>query len=464
VGLFKCCCGCCTDITASLPVITIAGYTGGEWTSVTDCCKKKLFTPNTSSNSTACGLLSTQTWTQQCVRKAWAYNLPKRAQTGTASCPPDPSIYCYPSTPLVHVGTVTIDFFLQHGFGFKVFYSTPKIEVLFGRGEFTCSGVKSCKWFLKTRLIYTVDASYITSTAYTQTRTTASAHSCFTADTSNDGTASSDNYPIPSVCEPSWFACGSMPTNYIIFERIKIWDSLPADGEFTFNNSDTGSSCEEKPSCADGTFDVAEACISPQDLDCNPCWQPYTIVNNPTTFSIPSIEIRTATTINGCDLDDCTQGILNCNSNPTTCPAVSQTLPCQKVVFYGDVSNYCACTLQFVSDPFAATVGSPPPVCNTSIPDPGNYGIPLECGFFNGLIQGLNPFAFTGCSTGNCNTTCCHKIGCGDCIICNPKLGGPLVVGSQEVSVSTTCSAYNDPPITPTCITASPVVLTVDFV
>jgi len=451
-----CCCNCCTDVTASLPTITITGYTGGAWTSVTDCCKKKTFTPNASSNSVACGTLITKTWTQECLRKAWAFNMPPGLEAGSAACPPDPDVYCFSDPLLVHVGTSTLDLFEQNNLGFKVTYASPTIEVVFGRGEFTCSGVKVCKWFIKTRVIYSVVAAYVTSISWTKTRTTESVHPCFTANTNSDGTTNA-NYPPPSdPCEGLWDTC-SQTTNFVIFERIKIWDELPEDGEFTFGNSDTGSDCEEKPSCASGTFDLTEACFSVQsDLDCDPCWQPFTIVNNPTTVTVGPLEIRTATGIVG-DAEFCTQEFTNCNSNFTTCPAVSQTLPCESVVFYGDASGFCTCGAY-----------QPQNGCPTSVLQ--QDGIYVECGFFG--VEPSPDFTATYgvCvrSLGNCVSTCCYIIGSEDCSSCIPKYT-PLfwtgaLAGSQEVSVSTTCSSYNDPPVPPVCITYTPVVLTVDFV
>jgi hypothetical protein len=380
--------------------------------------------------------------------------MPPGLEAGSPSCPPNPAVYCFPDPPLIHVGTQTIDYIYQDGLGFKVIYATPLIEVLFGRGEFTCSGVKSCKWFIKTRVVYTVTSQYLSSQSWTKTRTTESVNACFTANTGEDGTTSS-NYPPSSVCGPGWFMC-SEATNFVIFERVKIWDSLPEDGTFTFGNSDNGSDCEEKASCADGVFDLTEACVSPQsELDCNPCWQPFNIVNNPTTFTIPATEIRSATGITGCDAEFCGTTIANCNSNFTTCPEVSQTLPCESVVFYGDITDYCDCTSQQPSDG-----------CPTSIPQFGT-GLFVECGFFGLSPSPIFTSTYGVCSGDDCVATCCYIIGCEDCVQCVPKYipltwaGG--LVGSQEVSVSTTCSAYNDPPIPPVCITYSPITLTVDF-
>jgi hypothetical protein len=454
--IFKCCCGCCIDVPADLPTVSISGYTGGEWTSAGSCCMQKVFTPNTPAEFSCCGKLLDKTWTQECLRKAWAFNMPPGIQDTAASCPPSPAVYCFPDPPLIHIGTQTIDYFEHQSLQLKIDWTSPVITVTFGRGTFVCGGVSSCKWFMKIRLTYNVVSAYQSLLSWERTLTTESVHPCFSANTDADGTETFNFPPESSDCESNqWSGCG-FTNSSPFFERIKIWNNLPEDGVIVFTNDDTDASCDGLPACAIGDFDETQICIAPQASidECDPCWQSFAIVDDPTTYTVPAMEIREARGITGCDIDDCFSTIANCNANPTTCPAVSQTLPCEKVVFYGD-NESCLCS----SD-------SPSYGCPTEALDAS--GVLVKCGFYQNTSLTRRFEAIYGtCQGDNCIGTCCHIVGCGPCVQCVPKhipaTWSGVLIGSQELSVSATCSAYNDPPFQPCCINYSPVSLTVEF-
>jgi hypothetical protein len=453
----RCCDNPCVCGASTPPTITITGYTGGGWNSVSDCCKEQVFTPNSSLISRCCANLFEKSWDQQCVRKAWAFNMTFPYETAPPTCPPDPDKYCCPDPPLIHIGTQTIDYFEKHRLRLQISFDKPTIIVSFGRDNFTCSGVTECKWFMKVKVCYEVTSAYQYDIGWTRTLTTVSVNSCFDANTMFDGTETSPSYPVSDSCDAGWLGCSS-DTGPVCFERIKIWDTLPSDGIITFEDSDTGSSCETKPTCADILYGESQICFAPAGSlgDCNPCWYPYSIVDNPTTYTCGGETIDTVFA-RDCSEDPCLILVQGCDP-PTICPVVTQTLPCESVAFGTDDDESCDCLPRFLAE------GT---ICPTAALDAG--GAPVSCGFF---ANSSNPSpAFTSnfgvCMDTPCETDCCNYLDCGTCPVCVPKYI-PLTwtgvfIGSQEISVNTTCSNYNDPPADPCCIDYAVVSLSVDF-
>lgn len=421
-----CCAGCqCGDVTP--PQITIQNYTAaGPWLDVSDCCKQIIFNPDETQDTFCCYDLYEKTWTQECVRKG--YIVTPIFPYSNAGCPPDPAVFCLPDPPLIHVATSTVNFFERQKARLDLTYRTPKIIVSFGRDTFVCNGENVCKWFLKIRVCYKYSVYINGHNGYSYSVTNVSLTPCVGVDEDLDiDIPYSFNFP----CGPSFI---SAEAPEVCFERIKIFDELPDDGDFVFTNADDGSACQEFPSCASIDFDE-EICFQDSfGTTCTTCWSDYTITNNEKIFQFPSKTITSVSGFSGCGTgEECLPTITNCNNNPTICPAREQTIPCQRVTFadfdpsccfiFGN-SGYCGVPIGFFDG------GQ---VCPNFI-----LGDDTLCNFFSNAVQ--NPFyAVHDCTLPGCDSTCCFHLDCNDCSICQAKIGPPYI-WSQEITVETTCT------------------------
>lgn len=457
------CCpeGECVCGTVTAPTITISGYSGGGWTDVSPCCKQQVFTPNSSLVSRCCYNLFEKTWNQTCTRKAW---IPKKlfpVEIMPVSCPPSAAKHCMPDPPLLHVGTRTLTYYEQQKMRFVVQYDKPTITVYFGRDNFTCSGVTSCKWFLKIKVCYMVTSAYEVIIKWLKTQTTVAVNSCFVPNTTFDGTEQSLNYDVSDTCETNWVPDCSSETGEICFERIKIWDTLPADGPIAFTNADIGSECEIKPTCASIAWIEDEYCFAAVASlgDCDPCWRAYSIGTDSVTYTFGGNTVTGIRAFQDCGpFDECIPVLINCNANPTVCPVVSQTLVCQGIEWEDDGEGTCDCLPR-------------QPGWSCGIYDFDENGGLVLCNYFGNFTSLASIWSYTTACPGPgpafaCDPTCCQKFDCNNCSTCEPKYvpntwTGELLA-SQEISVTTYCSPFNA--TMPTCCVTYPTTtLNVDF-
>lgn len=437
-GFCKCCTGDCSCGTVTPPTITITGYTAaGSWSSVSDCCKYIMYEPDESDLTRCCATLLEKTWEQICELKAWAQNLPIGIDV-PGICPPDPAKFCTPDPPLTHIGTVTNTYNELQKIFFIVEYDKPRIEVWFGKDNFTCGGVTECKWFLKVRWCFEVQVEYAWQYGWQATRTTAAVHPCFATDNHYDGTWESPNWPDVECSTDRTSCSGDAYT--VCFDRIKIWDELPANGPISFTDTDIGSECEVKPSCASIVFDDSSHCFTSASFGvCELCWD-YEIIEDTVTYEFGGEVISSYNSFGSCDFE-CSPIATNCVGNTTTCPTVTQTLPCHYVEF-GDSEACCGTTSNnFTVDPVDGTFGR----CDSVVDRP--FDPPQSCGFFIDVVA--VPYFTNEATCGvptftPCDSTCCYYFDCGDCSQCKHKFAGGFGVfyGSQEITINTTC----DPP------------------
>ncbi|NCX94344.1 MAG: hypothetical protein EBX40_06690 [Gammaproteobacteria bacterium] len=276
-----------------------------------------------------------------------------------------------------------------------------------------------------------------------------------------DCDTSFDTFPINFDCGPGYI---SPEGPEFCFERIKLFDELPEDGDFQFTNADDGSQCSDFPTCARIDFET-EVCFLADCGDRNPCWCDFTIEDvGADEFGNPPRVYKsggdTITSYTGPCSGDCIENVYNCNNNPTTCPEVAQVLPCEKVVF--DCNGiYCTAGTvngDYISLPAFGLFDNPligaGQVCPTGTP---LFGSPFEplCDFSE-LTECYSP---TICTVEDCGD-CCEFKDCGECSQCFQNVSAPYI-WTQEIEVETTCDDVRTGQIC--CVDYQPVTLSIVF-
>lgn len=450
-----CCVGDCQCGSVEPPEIQIEGYTPSTgWLQVSECCIERVFEPDEASTIVCCHDLHKKTWTQTCTQKGY---VPVPIFPWQSSgCPPDPDVFCRPDPPLIHVANRTVDYHEEQRLRVDISSRVERLVVTFGKDKFTCNGVEECKWFIKISLCYKYFFEFIGFAAYELTVTNESLTECLTVDEDCNTTVST--FPIDDSECGGGFIDPEGPE--FCFERIKLFDDLPEDGEFEFTNADDGSECSEFPACAAIDFET-EFCFSAGCGEADPCWYPYTIldVGDDEFGNFPRVYKSGGNTITsyvGACGGDCIQSTTNCINNPTTCPEVTQILPCEEVRFEFP-GIYCAGANgkygPMLSFPFGffVDIGQ---ICPTGlILNPGDQ----ECTF-----EDLPPcYIATTCTVENCGD-CCEFFDCGECSECHYSIGVPYI-WTQEIEVETTCENVNDTQVEYCCIEYAPVTLDIVF-
>jgi hypothetical protein len=162
--------------------------------------------------------------------------------------------------------------------------------------------------------------------------------------------------------------------------------------------------------------------------NCELCWD-YEIINDTVTYEFGGNVISSYTSFTGCDFE-CLPSITSCAGNATTCPIVTQTLPCQSVE-YGFSDACCGTSYNHAdTDPFFGVSGR----CAVLA---GNPELGLEpCAFFRDPVP-VPYFARDSSCEIPCESACCHFFDCGDCSTCTDKFS--IGYGSQEITIETTC-------------------------